>query len=229
MSDTYPSRARAWYAVGVLYVAYVLAFVDRQIISFLVAPIRADLDITDFQFSLIAGLAFAIFYAVLGVPLGFLADRFSRRNLVAIGIALWSVMTAWCGLAGNYLQLFLARLGVGVGEGSLTPSAISLISDFFPRERRGLPINVYTAGVYWGIGIANVFGGVIVAYTAAASGIDLPWIGHLRPWQAAFMLVALPGIAVSLLTLTFREPVRHEKTASTVRVGDTVRYVRANR
>jgi MFS family permease len=229
LSDTYPSHARAWYAVGVLYVAYVLAFVDRQIIAFLVAPIRADLNITDFQFSLIAGLAFAIFYAVLGVPLGFLADRLSRRNLVAIGIALWSVMTACCGLAGNYVQLFLARLGVGVGEGSLTPSAISLISDFFPRERRGLPINVYTAGVYGGIGIANVFGGLIVAYTAAASGLDLPWLGHLRPWQAAFMLVALPGIAVALLTLTFREPLRHEKTASTVSVADTVRYVRANR
>ena len=229
MSETYPPHARAWYAVAILYLAYVLAFVDRQIIAFLVAPIRADLGITDFEFSLIAGLAFAIFYAVLGIPIGFLADRSSRRNLVAIGIALWSVMTAFCGLAGSYLQLFIARLGVGVGEGTLTPSAISLISDFFPRERRGLPINVYTAGVYGGIGIANVFGGLIVAYTAAASGIDLPWVGHLRAWQAAFMLVAVPGVAVAMLALTFREPARHDRTGSTVRLGDTVRYVRANR
>jgi MFS family permease len=228
LSDSYPSHARAWYAVGVLYVAYVLAFVDRQIIAFLVAPIRADLGITDFQFSLIAGLAFAIFYAVLGIPIGPVADRRSRRNLVAVGVALWSVMTAFCGLASSYLHLFLARLGVGVGEGTLTPSAISLISDFFPRERRGLPINVYTAGVYGGIGIANVFGGLIVAYTATASGIDVPWLGHLRSWQAAFMLVALPGVAVALLALTFREPRRHERTASTVLVSDTVRYVRAN-
>jgi MFS family permease len=228
LSERYPPLPRAWYAVGVLYVAYLLAFVDRQIIAFLVAPIRADLGITDFEFSLINGLAFAIFYATLGVPIGLLADRWSRRNLVAIGIALWSVMTALCGLAGNYVQLFLARLGVGVGEGALTPSAISLISDLFPRERRGLPINVYTAGVYGGIGIANVFGGLIVAYTAAASGIDLPWIGHLRSWQAAFMLAAMPGVAVALLALTFREPIRHEQTASTVRVGDTLRYARAN-
>ncbi|HEX5048515.1 MAG TPA: MFS transporter [Gammaproteobacteria bacterium] len=228
MSDRYPPQRQAWYAVGVLYLAYLLAFVDRQIIAFLVAPIRADLGITDFEFSLINGLAFAIFYAFLGVPLGLLADRWSRRNLVAIGIALWSAMTAFCGFAANYAQLFVARLGVGVGEGALTPSAISLISDLFPRERRGLPINIYTAGVYWGIGIAMVFGGLIVAYASASSGIDLPWLGHLRSWQAAFVLAALPGVAVALLALTFREPARHERTASTVRIADTLRYTRAN-
>jgi len=114
--------------------------------------------ITDFEFSLIAGLAFAIFYAVLGIPIGLVADRWSRRNLVAIGIALWSVMTGLCGLAGNYLHLFRRPSRSGRGRGTLTPSAISLISDLFPRERRGLPINVYTAGVYGGIGIANIFG-----------------------------------------------------------------------
>jgi len=142
LSHSYPPHVRAWYAVGVLYVAYVLAFVDRQIIAFLVAPIRADLGITDFEFSLIAGLAFAIFYAVLGIPIGLVADRWSRRNLVAIGIALWSVMTGLCGLAGNYLHLFVrpSRSGRGRGNTHTFRHLVDLRS--LPAGAPRLPINV---------------------------------------------------------------------------------------
>lgn len=127
----YPSPAYAWYVVSLLYLAYALAFVDRQIMAFLVGPIRADFHLSDFQFSLIQGLAFVLFYAFLGVPIARLADRHNRRNIIAVGVALWSAMTALCGLAGNYGQLFLARLGVGVGEATLSPSAISMMADYF--------------------------------------------------------------------------------------------------
>jgi len=132
----YPSALHAWYAVVVFFLAYTLAFIDRVIIAFLVGPIRADFEISDFQFSLISGLAFAVFYATLGIPIARLADTTNRRNIIAVGIGLWSLMTAMCGLAANYWQLFLARLGVGVGEAALSPAAISMIADYFPKEKR---------------------------------------------------------------------------------------------
>ena len=224
----YPSPVYAWYVVFILFVAYTLAFVDRQIMAFLVDPIRADLGITDFQFSLLQGFAFAIFYGVLGIPIGMLADNHNRRNIVAIGVGLWSLMTATCGLAGSFWQVFLARLGVGVGEAALSPSAISMISDYFPKEKRGLPINFYSAGVQAGAGMANIFGGAIVAFTAAGGGQDVLLLGSLKPWQLAFVLVALPGLLVVLLTYTIREPVRREKRSEQSRVtfGETLNYVR---
>src|SRR3989304_5722843 len=138
-SGAYPHPAYAWYAIGIFYLAYTLAFIDRIIISFLVTPIRADFNIPDFQFSLVSGLAFAIFYAPLGIPIARLADTRNRRNIITVGITIWSLMTAICGLTSNYWQLFLARLGVGVGEATLSPAAISMISDYFPKERRRRP------------------------------------------------------------------------------------------
>ena len=135
-----------------MYLAYMLAFIDRQIIAFLVGPIREDLQISDFQFSLIHGLAFVIFYATLGIPIGILADTYNRKKIITIGISLWSLMTALCGLAGNYWQLFLTRLGVGVGEATLSPSAVSILADYFPPHKRSIAINLYSAGVHGGIG-----------------------------------------------------------------------------
>ena len=223
----YPSPAYAWYVVLILFLAYTLAFVDRQIMAFLVDPIRQDLGITDFEFSILQGFAFAIFYGVLGVPIGMLADVRNRRNIVAIGVGLWSLMTAACGLAGSFWHLFLARLGVGVGEAALSPSAISMISDYFPKEKRGLPINLYSAGVQAGAGMANIFGGYIVYLTATGGAQHVLLLGSLKPWQLAFMLVALPGLLVVLLTYTIREPVRREKLAGQSRVtfGETLRYI----
>ena len=226
----YPSPVYAWYVVFILFLAYTLAFVDRQIMAFLVDPIRADLGITDFEFSLLQGFAFAIFYGVLGIPIGMLADHRSRRNIIALGIGLWSLMTGACGLANSFWQLFLTRLGVGVGEAALSPAAISMISDYFPKEKRGLPINFYSAGVQAGAGMANIFGGAVVAFTAAGGAHDVMLFGSLKPWQLAFMIVAVPGILVVLLTYTIREPVRREKRVekSRVSIGDTLHYVRAH-
>ena len=227
---SYPNRISAWYAVVVFYVAYTLAFIDRQIMTFLVAPIRADFQLTDFEFSLIHGLAFVLFYAILGIPIARLADRRNRRNIIAVGVALWSAMTSLCGLAGTYGQLFAARLGVGVGEAALSPSAISMISDLFPKEKRALPISLYSAGVHGGAGIASILGGYVVTYALSGGAQSLPLMGALKPWQIALILVGLPGLLVALLVLSVREPARQERRldASRVSVQQLLAYLRAN-
>lgn len=224
----YPSAVYAWYAVVIFFLAYTLAFIDRVIIAFLVSPIRADFEITDFQFSLISGLAFAVFYATLGIPIARLADSKNRRNIIAVGIGLWSIMTGLCGLAANYWQLFLARLGVGVGEAALSPAAISMIADYFPKEKRALPINIYSSGVQCGAGLANIFGGLIVGYTMAGGGRDIALLGSLKPWQMAFMMVGAPGLLVAALMLTVKEPVRKEQHGkeAMVKFRQTVQYLR---
>ncbi len=211
-TTTYPKSDRAWFMVVLLYIAYMLSFIDRQIIAYLVGPIRESLHISDFQLSLIHGLAFSIFYVTLGVPLGWLADRVNRVRIVSVCVALWSAMTMACGYAGTFGQLFLARIGVGIGEASLTPTGISLIADSFPREKRHLPINIFSAGVHGGLGISNILGGVVVA----AMGTEgarwmLDALGGIEPWQATFVIVGLPGILVGLVFLLVREPARQER------------------
>jgi MFS family permease len=206
--DEWPDRRYAWYAVFVLMVAYTLSYIDRTIVDLLVGPIKADLGLTDTEFSLLRGLAFALFYTLLGVPLGRLADRTHRVRLVAAGIALWSLMTALCGAARSFAQLFVARVGVGVGEAALTPAAYSLIADYFPPERRGRALGVYAIGVYVGIGLAIIIGGLVVQAISSSPSLRLPWLGELRAWQAAFVLVGLPGLLIALWMLTIREPER---------------------
>jgi MFS family permease len=215
--DNYPPAPYAWYVVVVLTIAYIISFLDRQILALLVEPISADLNISDTQMSLLGGLAFAIFYTVLGVPIGRLADRRSRRGIIAVGITIWCAMTAACGLAKNFVQLFLARVGVGVGEATLNPSAFSLISDYFPRERRGRAISFYNMGVSVGAGIAMVVGGQIISWVFEAPPLDIPVVGQLFPWQTVFLLVGLPGLFVALLMITVKEPPRKGKMS----VGDS--------
>ena len=204
----WPSPLRAWIVVGLLMVAYTSSFIDRQIMSLLVEPIRADLGISDTQFSLLAGLAFSIFYSVMGLPLGWLADRMSRRMLIIVGMVSWSVMTALCGLATSFLALFLARVGVGIGEAALSPAAYSLISDHFPPERRARAISAYAMGPYLGAGLALIIGGQVIEATSHLGSVALPVVGELAPWQLVFLAVGLPGIPIALLFLLVREPVR---------------------
>ena len=226
----YPSAASAWYGVVLFWLAYTLAFVDRQIMGFLVAPIRAEFHLSDFQFSLLHGLAFVLFYSVLGVPIARLADSHNRRNIIALGIGLWSLMTALCGLAGSFTQLFLARLGVGVGEATLSPSAVSIIADSFPRERRAMPISLYSCGVHTGAGLASIFGGLVVSFAMAGGGGNLPLIGDLKPWQMALVLVSLPGVFIALVTLTVREPARRERQAvADLKFGAVLEYLGRHR
>ncbi len=209
--STYPSASRGWYAVVILTLAYIFSFLDRQILALLVTPIKRDLVLTDFQMSLLLGLAFAILYTFLGIPLGRLADRRSRRAIVATGISIWCLMTVACGLARNYTQLFVARIGVGIGEASLTPAALSLISDYFPREKRAQAISFYTQGVALGAGLAFVVGGWVITQVIDAPPVTLPIVGTLYAWQTVFLVVGLPGLVVAALMFTVREPERRGK------------------
>ena len=202
------SPAYAWYVVGLLTLAYVCSFIDRQIITLLVGPIKQDLGLTDTQMSYLLGLSFALFYTVFGFLIAIAADRLNRRNIIAAGIFIWTLMTAACGLAKGYGQLFLARMGVGFGEGALSPAALSMISDYFPREKLGRAIAVYSTGIAIGSGIALLVGGSVIQAVSALDTVTLPLVGELRPWQAAFIIVALPGIPIGLLVLTIREPAR---------------------
>ncbi len=208
------STAYSWYVVGVLTLAYVLSFIDRQIITLMVGPIKQDLGLSDTQMSYLIGLSFALFYTVFGFVIALAADRFNRRNIITAGIVVWSVMTAFCGLAKGYGQLFLARMGVGFGEGALSPSALSMISDYFPREKLARAISVYSMGIAVGSGLALLVGGTIIEMVSSAATVTLPLVGELRPWQAAFVIVALPGLPLALLMLTVREPVRRGRVTA---------------
>lgn len=219
----------AWYAVSVLTLANVSSFVDRQILTLLVVPIRRDLGISDTEMSFLLGLGFAVFYTLLGFPIARLADRASRRGIIAAGVAVWSVMTALCGAARNYGQLLLARIGVGVGEAALSPPAYSLIADHFPRERLGTAIGVYSMGIYLGVGLAQLIGGAVVAAVGGQAEVALPLVGGVRPWQVVFFVVGLPGLLVALLTLTLREPPRRGGGPASIPLRDVVAYFLSHR
>lgn len=206
----WPSRARSWSLVFILVLAYICAFADRQILSLLVDPIKRDLNITDTEFSLLNGLAFTLCYTIVGLPLAWLADRGSRRNLIISCISFWSLMTALCGMANTYWSLFLTRMGVGAGEAGLSPAAYSMIADHFPPENRARPMSVYATGSILGAGIAFMVGGAVVQWTSDAHQIVLPLIGAIKPWQVAFLCVALIGPPVVLAMFLIREPARRE-------------------
>jgi MFS family permease len=207
-SRPWPKPLYAWYVVGVLMLAYTNSFIDRQILSLLIEPIRRDLQISDTQVSLLAGIAFTIFYTLMGVPIARLADQKNRRTIIAVGIASWSLMTATCGLARNFWHMFLARVGVGVGEATLSPAAMSIISDYFPVHKLARAISIYSMGVYFGAGLALIIGGVVVKLVVEAGNVVLPIVGEVFPWQLTFFVVGLLGIPVLLLILTIREPLR---------------------
>ncbi|MBT7753233.1 MAG: MFS transporter [Gammaproteobacteria bacterium] len=226
-----PSALSAWYAVIVLLFAYVLSFVDRIIMSLLVIPIQKDLDISDTQMGLLMGLAFAIFYTVVGIPIARLSDVKSRKIIVSIGIFLWSIMTAVCGLARSFLELFLARIGVGVGEATLSPAAYSMIADYFPENKLGKAIAVYQSGALFGSGIAFIIGGAIVGLIVNSSATSLPFLGELQPWQLAFIIVGLPGVLMALVMLSVKEPKRtgiKKDLGTSVTIKDAVRYMVKN-
>lgn len=223
----YPSSRYAWYVVFVLFFTYTLAFVDRGIITFLVDPIRNDFGISDFQFSLLSTLSFSIFYTILGIPLGRLADSRSRRGQLAIGIALWCGMTVLCGKSNSYWALFFSMVGVGVGEACLVPCAYSLIADYFPREKRGLPLNIFSNGIMFGTLVSNIFGGLVSQYAFNIGSMDIPVFGHVKPWQLTFILLGLPGIFFVLAMLSVKEPVRKEQSGP-AGFKSTVRYLVKN-
>lgn len=196
----------SWYVLSVLVVVYILNFIDRQILSILAVDIKADLGLTDADMGFLGGAAFAVFYALFGIPLGRLADNWSRVKLLSIGLALWSTMTALSGFARDQMTLTFARMGVGVGEATASPTAYSLISDYFPKKQRATALAIYSSGLYIGGGVSLFIGALIVkAWNEAyPGGGPLDLVG----WQAAFLAVGIPGLLVALWVATLREPVR---------------------
>lgn len=227
------SSGYAWYVVVVLMTAYTLSFIDRQILSLLVQPIKMELQVSDTQIGLLQGLAFALFYTVLGLPMGWIVDRFNRRNLIVVGVALWSVMTALCGAAGNFGSLFLARTGVGIGEATLSPAALSIVTDYFSKERLGTALSVYSMGIFIGSGLAFLVGGAVSAVVADLPLIALPMLGSLSPWRLTFLIVGIPGLLAAVLIRTLREPPRtgvllsNDGSIATLSVRQTAREVAA--
>ncbi len=226
-APAYPSTRYAWYVVGVLTLANVAGFVDRQILSLLVMPIRRDLGISDTQMSLLMGLAFSIFFTVLGIPLGRLADRASRRTIMGAGVAVWSVMTTLSGVANTFGHMLTARVGVGVGEASLQPAATSLLADYFPHERLGSAMSVYSLGIFLGSGLAYLIGGSIVGLLDRPGLVHTPVLGDMHPWQLVFVFVGLPGLLIAALFATVREPSRRASARDTS-TAELLRYVRRN-
>ncbi len=206
--QSWPSRSYAWYIVVVLTLAYTCSFIDRQILTLLIEPIRKDLAINDTQFAFLGSLAFSIFYTLLGIPLARLADRTNRRNLMTAGIAFWSFMTSLCGLARGFWPLFGARVGVGVGEAALSPAAFSLLADYFPRQVLARAVSLYSTGVYFGAGLALLIGGSIIHLVSNAPPQHIPLLGELKPWQLTFIAVGALGLPIVLLMFTIREPLR---------------------
>jgi predicted MFS family arabinose efflux permease len=214
------SPAARRYALSVLVVVYTFNFVDRQILSILMEPIKVDLGLSDTQLGLLTGFAFALFYATLGIPIARFADKGNRRNLIALALTVWSAMTALSGLAQNFWHLLLARIGVGVGEAGCSPPAHSIISDYFPAEKRATALGIYSLGIPVGILFGFLAGG---------------WLNQFFGWRVAFFVVGVPGILLAILVkFTLREPIRgmsegRADTAPQPSVSETFTYLWSKR
>jgi MFS family permease len=194
--------------------ASIVSFVDRQVVAIVVDPMQADLGIGDAQIGWLYGV-FAVFYAIAAWPIALLADRGSRKHIIAVGIFFWSVMTVACGLSRQFWQVFVARIGVGVGEASLGPATVSMVGDLFPRSQIPLALSIFQTAAVMGSGIAFIVGGVVLEMVQHAEPLRLPVIGTLKPWQQTFVYVGLPGFALAVVFLLLREPARRQPVTNT--------------
>ena len=209
----YPN-ATLWYAVFLLTLASTLSFIDRQILNVMIGPIKRDLGgLSDTEISLIIGLAFSAVYSLTTLPLARIADRYSRRNVIAAGIFSWSLMTALAGMANSFWALFGARMGVGVGEASLGPATQSILADYFEQHRLPLAYGIVAAAPFIGTGLANIVGGPLIDYLEARPLIVMPVFGEMYSWQTVLVVVGLPGILLTLLMFTIKEPKRSGASA----------------
>lgn len=213
--ELYPSARRAWAVTFLLTIAFVFSFIDRQILNLLVGPIQEDLGLSDTQVSLLQGFAFVSTYVLLSIPIGRLVDTRRRVSILAGGVAFWSLATAACGVAKSFGGLFIARAGVGLGEATLTPASWSLLADYFPPKRRVLPFSIFLTGPYLGAGIAMILGGLVMEALLAHDNLHLPILGSVAAWQATFMVVAAPGLLLSVIIFFVREPPRKDLATAT--------------
>ena len=212
----WPPAHTAWTAVALLNLAYLVSFIDRSILGLLVEPIKADLHLSDTEFALLQGAAFGLFYSLLGIPFGWAIDRLNRTRLIGLCCALWCLMTVACGVASSFARLFVARMGVGVGEAALSPGAASLIADLFPPAKRPLAMSVYASGASIGIGLSMVIGGGLVAlFSSVPLPNPVPFIAEMRVWQRVLVSVGLIGLPIAAAIPLLPEPARRE--ASPVR------------
>jgi len=208
--------------VSLLMLAYLLSFLDRQILVLMIEPMQRDLKINDTLFSLLHGTAFALFYTIFGLVMGRMVDSRNRRNVIVWSIALWSLATAVCGMAKNFAQLFIARMLVGIGEAGLSPATFSIVSDLYEPKRRAVALSIYGMGIYLGTGCAFIFGGHLIGVLQTLPEMTLPILGTLRSWQLAFVIVGIPGVLLALvILLVVKEPPRGVYEAKTVPVQMT--------
>ena len=229
-SPEYPPRSYAWFVVFVLILASLIAFIDRQVVAIVVGPMQEDLGVGDTEIGWLYGV-FALFYAAAALPIATLADRRSRKHLIAAGIFLWSLLTIACGLTRSYWQIFLARIGVGIGEATLTPATTSLIGDYFPRKLVPLALSIFQTGPIIGTGLAFIIGGFVLNLVESSAPMTLPYIGPLKPWQQTFVYVGAPGLILAGLFLLLREPARQTLPGSPSELSDTAQlmaFYRAN-
>lgn len=218
-----------WWALAVLMCSGAVLFLNQQLLSLLVIPIQTDLGFSDTQISLLIGLAFSGTYAIAGLPLGRLADRVRRFPLIAAGIMAFSLSTALCAGATNYWQLFLLRMGVGVGEAAIAPAAYSLMPDLFPPQRLGLTIALFTLALLMGGGLAMAVGGTILGIVSAEEFINVPLLGPMQPWRVTFLIVGIPSMLVGVWALLTPEPPRRgAHTNREPALSEVFRYLREN-
>ncbi len=224
------SPSVAWFSIVILLLVAILAYLDRQIISLMVVPIQTSLGISDFQIGLLQGVAFGLFYAVFGIPIGWLVDRYSRRHIIYVGMTLWSLAAAACGLASSYWHLLLARFGVGVGEASLSPAAYSMIADLFPPRRLALALSVFAMGSSIGGALAYMAGGTLIGALESIGTMSIGGLGPFEPWQVVFLCTGLPGILVALLLFLVPEPVRKRRRVDAERIDSgVIRFLGSNK
>ncbi len=216
-----------WLMLGLLMMASIVSFVDRQVVAIVVEPMKADLAISDTQIGWLYGV-FAIFYAFAALPIAMLADRAVRKRIIALGIFFWSLMTIACGLSRHFWHVLLARIGVGVGEASLGPATVSMVGDLFPREQIPMALSVFQTAAVMGSGIAFIIGGFVLEVVENAEPLVLPVFGALQPWQQTFVYVGLPGILLALVFLMVREPQRKFSVATEFSVNEVSRFYRTN-
>jgi MFS family permease len=224
-----PSTRYTWYVAVLLTLVNISANVDQFVLSLLVDPIKRDLGVSDVQISYLQGLAFAIFFSLLALPIARWADRVSRRNIMAVGVALWSLFTALGAASHTFGELFITRVGVGVGEATLIAPGVSLLADYFPAERRGRAMSLMSLGIFLGAGIAYVVGGWVAGLLSVSETWRVPVLGAIHPWQSVFLVVGLPGLGLALLFFTIREPPRGAQQEDPRPLADVARYVLTHR
>ena len=226
------NKTYGWYVATVLLIGLTFSFIDRQVLNLLVVPIQADLNITDTQISALQGLAFVLTYVGFCIPVGRLIDRFNRVLIMIGGILIWSIATIACGLSRNYSEMFTARLGVGAGEATIHPGAVSVLGDYFTPNEMARPLSVYMMGPYLGAGIAMIFGAQVLEWTMEMDAIYFPLLGEISAWQLTFIAVGLPGFLIAGLFLTIREPIRTGRTLDSQSVptwSSIVKYIMGNK